>query len=81
MFNPTPNGIIGTGQPLGGVPQNLGEIPPGVIPSPQRLDPNHPDAGFIDQDGPDTRSAAAGEGSGTAGDGLEIKATDVAGEA
>ena len=81
MSNPTPNGQIGTGQPLSSVPQNLGEIPPGVIPSPQRLDPNHPDSGFIAADSPDARSAAAGEGSGTAGDRLEIKATDVAGEA
>jgi len=70
MFNPTPN-----------VPQDLGELPPAVIPSPQRevADPND-DTPMHGTEG-DNRSVGAGEGSGNCGDMLGSGKIEMAGEA
>jgi hypothetical protein len=62
-------------------PQDLGEIPPGVIPAPQRANPDASEAGPLQGSESDNRSVAAGEGSGNCGDMLGSGQIELAGEA
>ena len=70
MSNPTPN-----------IPQDLGTLPPAVIPSPQREVVNPNEETPLHGTDADNRSIGAGEGSGNCGDMLGSDKIEIAGEA
>jgi hypothetical protein len=70
MPDPTPN-----------IPQDLGQFPPAVIPSPQRELANPSEETPLQGTDADNRAVGAGEGSGNCGDMLGSGKIEIAGEA
>jgi hypothetical protein len=81
MANPVSSEPTGIGDSMSSAPQDLGELPPAVIPAPQREIPDiHADAPMHGTDA-DNRSVGAGEGSGNCGDMLGSGWIELAGDA
>lgn len=81
MAHPVSNESTGIGGSMSSAPQDLGELPPSVIPAPGRETPDiHADAPMHGTEA-DNRSVAAGEGSGNCGDMLGSGQIELAGDA
>ena len=81
MAHPISSEPTGIGDSMSSAPQDLGELPPSVIPAAQRETADiHADAPMHGTDA-DDRSVAPGEGSGNCGDMLGSGQIELAGDA